>query len=282
MAKENSEFTSVYLLHLELENIRCFKEKVEIDFTGKDGKWKRWNIILGDNGMGKSTLLQCIDFISNVYFNIKDQHNCVSQNSNSFSIKTYDPVKPINFNYSAFYKENYIIPTKKDSGYILYNWNPGMYLNFTDKPDPTFNGENSTDYVLLRTDTTSKCMVADNYHIDVTREYILDVPNAFTPNYDGLNDRLRIIANEGIESIESFIIINREGIQVFPKPGQVWSSTPAKDPMDIRGATGWNTWDGKDAQGRMLESDGYYWKATYYIKPNHTPKYRTGMFLLLK
>jgi hypothetical protein len=220
--------------------------------------------------------------IANVYFNIKDQHNCVSQNSNSFSIKTYDPVKPMNFNYSAFYKENYIIPTKKDSGYILYNWNPGVYLNFTNKPDPTFNGENSTDYVLLRTDTTSKCMVADNYHIDVTREYILDVPNAFTPNYDGLNDRLRIIANEGIESIESFIIINREGIQVFPKPGQVWSSTTAKDPMDIRGATGWNTWDGKDAQGRMLESDGYYWKAIYYIKPNHTKKFRTGMFILFK
>ena len=68
MTNENPAYTSVYLLELELENIRCFKEKVKIDFSDKNGGWKRWNIVLGDNGLGKTTLLQCIDFISSIYF----------------------------------------------------------------------------------------------------------------------------------------------------------------------------------------------------------------------
>jgi hypothetical protein len=244
--------------------------------------------------------------ISNVFFNIKDQNNCVSPNSNTFSIKTYDPALPLKFNYQAYYKDDFVIPTKKDSGYILYNWNPGFYLNYTDRPEPIFNGEYTTDYVLVRTDTTSKCMVADNYHIDVTRDFILEVPNAFTPNGDGLNDILRVIANAGIEYVDNFRIINREGLQVFPlNPSMGWDSrnaapkmlngvlvvppdyehfpervTPA-NPFQPNGNRGFDTWDGRDAQGKVLETDGYFWKAIIHFKDN-TSKPKSGMFLLLK
>ena len=230
--------------------------------------------------------------ITNVYFNIKDQHNCVSQNSNTFMLKTYDPVAPLSFNYEAYYKDDLIIPTKKDSGYILYNWNPGINLNFTNIPDPIFNGENSTDYVLVRTDTTSKCTVADNYHIEVTRDFILEVPNAFTPNYDGINDKLRVLANAGIEYVENFRIFNREGLQVFPTDGSSgWSSKNIQPNYESfrqrstnvmpNGDRGWDTWDGKDSQGRVLETDGYYWKALIHLK-DKTSKVQSGMFLLLK
>jgi hypothetical protein len=243
---------------------------------------------------------------SNVFFNIKDQNNCVSPNSNTFSIKTYDPVLPLKFNYQAYYKDDFVIPTKKDSGYILYNWNPGFYLNYTDRPEPIFNGEYTTDYVLVRTDTTSKCTVADNYHIDVTKDFILEVPNAFTPNGDGLNDIIRVIANAGIEYVDNFRIFNREGLQVFPlNPSMGWDSrnaapkmlngvlvvppdyehfpervTPA-NPFQPNGNRGFDTWDGRDAQGKVLETDGYFWKANIHFKDN-TSKPKSGMFLLLK
>ena len=241
---------------------------------------------------------------SNVFFNIKDQNNCVSPNTNTFSIKTYDPVLPMSFNYQAFYKDDFVIPTKKDSGYILYNWNPGFYLNYTDKPEPTFNGEFTTNYMLVRTDTTSKCAVADSYHIEVTKDYVFEVPNAFTPNGDGLNDVLRIVANRGIEYVENFWIYNREGMEVYSlnkDPNYVRLNSnnllvriidndtapptlinPNRSPMDIREGTGWNTWDGKDAQGRVLETDGYYWKAIYRVLPKREQKVKSGMFLLLK
>jgi hypothetical protein len=199
-----------------------------------------------------------------------------------------------------------VIPTKKDSGYILYNWNPGMYLNYTDRPEPIFNGEYTTDYVLVRTDTTSKCTVADNYHIDVTKDFILEVPNAFTPNNDGLNDVIRVIANAGIEYVDNFRIFNREGLQVFPlNPNIGWDSrnAPPKmlngvlmvppdyehftervtptNPSQPNGNRGWDTWDGRDIQGKVLDTDGYFWKAIIHFKDN-TSKPKSGMFLLLK
>jgi gliding motility-associated-like protein len=200
--------------------------------------------------------------ITNVYFNVKDINGCISQNTNSFKVQTYDPVLPQNFNFQAFYKDNLLIPTKLDSGYILYNWQPQLNLNFYDKPNPIFNGENTIDYTLIRTDTTSRCIVADNYHIDVTRDFIFDLPNAFTPNYDGINDIISVIANAGIEKINYLRIYNRTGNLVF-------QTANIKE--------GWN---GKVAE-KTQESDAYYWKAEYVTKLNQVLK-KAGSFLLLK
>jgi len=50
----------VYFLRLELENFRCFGEKAMLDLSDGEGSWKRWTVILGDNGTGKTSLLQSI------------------------------------------------------------------------------------------------------------------------------------------------------------------------------------------------------------------------------
>jgi len=57
----NSEKSkNVYFLSLELENVRCFSEKQMIDFSDGNNAPKQWTIILGDNGTGKTTLLQSL------------------------------------------------------------------------------------------------------------------------------------------------------------------------------------------------------------------------------
>lgn len=48
----------MYLSRVEITDIRCFKEVV-IDFNGSGG-FKKWLLILGDNGTGKTTLLRSI------------------------------------------------------------------------------------------------------------------------------------------------------------------------------------------------------------------------------
>ena len=57
----NSEkLQNAYFLSLELENVRCFGERQKIDFSDDNGRPRQWTIILGNNGTGKTTLLQSL------------------------------------------------------------------------------------------------------------------------------------------------------------------------------------------------------------------------------
>ena len=48
----------MYIRSIELENIRCF-EQIKVEF-GSGADPAAWNLILGDNGVGKSTLLRAL------------------------------------------------------------------------------------------------------------------------------------------------------------------------------------------------------------------------------
>lgn len=49
-----------YVLSLTVENIRCFGPKQTLDCSDGEGRPRQWTVILGDNGTGKTTLLQSI------------------------------------------------------------------------------------------------------------------------------------------------------------------------------------------------------------------------------
>ena len=50
----------VYFKSLSLTNVRSFGEMQQLDMTDADGRPAQWTLILGDNGVGKTTLLQCL------------------------------------------------------------------------------------------------------------------------------------------------------------------------------------------------------------------------------
>lgn len=70
-----------YFLSLEVSNIRCFgAETQKLDLSKPDGSWAPWTIILGNNGTGKSTLLQMIGGLKEAterLYAINDPANCV-------------------------------------------------------------------------------------------------------------------------------------------------------------------------------------------------------------
>ena len=57
---DSTEQPPVYFRSLELENVRCFGQSQSLSLTDDDGNPVRWTLILGDNGVGKTTLLQCL------------------------------------------------------------------------------------------------------------------------------------------------------------------------------------------------------------------------------
>jgi gliding motility-associated-like protein len=112
------------------------------------------------------------------------------------------------------------------------------------------------NYVLASTIATA---LAD---ITAPPVFNFEIPNAFTPNGDGLNDILKIIGNSGVKELKGFKIYSRSGNLVF-------------ETRDL--SVGW---DGR-FKGNMLPSDIYYWTAVYVDRNDQTNS-KTGTVLLLK
>ncbi len=56
----------MYFAKLEIDNIKCFGEKVVLDLTDDNGAVSPWTLLLGDNGVGKTTLLKCLAWMTTV------------------------------------------------------------------------------------------------------------------------------------------------------------------------------------------------------------------------
>ena len=61
-----------YVTGLRIRNIKSFEGEHRLDLTSQDGKIARWTLILGDNGVGKTTLLQCLARLA-PYRNTREQ-----------------------------------------------------------------------------------------------------------------------------------------------------------------------------------------------------------------
>jgi hypothetical protein len=57
--KSDVRTNPVYFTSLTVENIRCFGPPQRLDLADEKGHPVLWTVLLGDNGVGKTTLLQC-------------------------------------------------------------------------------------------------------------------------------------------------------------------------------------------------------------------------------
>ena len=102
------------------------------------------------------------------------------------------------------------------SGAANYTWQPSSFLSSNVIANPIFTTPNNGNYILNVLGTTTQgCQGIKNIAIKAiaTNTNVL-IPNAFTPNADGLNDRLRITCL-GLSSLTQFTIYNRWGNKVY-------------------------------------------------------------------
>ncbi len=67
-ARKQPAAAPVYFLSLSLENVRCFGPRQTLRLSDDQGRPARWTVILGNNGMGKTTLLQALTSFEPVLF----------------------------------------------------------------------------------------------------------------------------------------------------------------------------------------------------------------------
>lgn len=93
-----------------------------------------------------------------------------------------------------------------------YNWSPSTGLSNTTIARPIVNTANQIQYTIQMI-TEGGCSTTDTLLVRVYADKVY-VPTAFTPNGDGLNDRL-FVNLIGINVLQRFAVFNRYGKKVF-------------------------------------------------------------------
>jgi gliding motility-associated-like protein len=95
-------------------------------------------------------------------------------------------------------------------------WTPSVGLSCDTCLNTILNTYASTSY-LLKASTKYNCIDTVGITVNVYFQNTLALPNVFTPNGDGINDRFYVIAGKNVSKVKSFLIYNRWGRKVFEK-----------------------------------------------------------------
>ncbi|RME94485.1 MAG: hypothetical protein D6772_14520, partial [Bacteroidetes bacterium] len=151
-------------------------------------------------------------------------------------------------------------------GDTLLSWTPGAALSCSDWLTPTARPQRSTRYQIEVRDTFN-CSDAATAQIIVEYPERLFLPNAFSPNGDGQNDRLFPFGAYEVTLIESFQIFNRWGSLVFEQQDFLPNDPTAG-------------WDGT-YQGQALPAAVYVYRLRVRYAYGQVEKY-TGEVVLLR
>lgn len=135
-----------------------------------------------------------------------------------------------------------------------YIWSPSDGLSNPNVANPSFNWNHTQEYVVTGVHP-SGCKAYDTVLIKVFKGPAIYIPSAFSPNGDGLNDFLHIIA-VGLKSFHSLRVYNRYGQTLFytTNLNATWDGKFKGEPMP----PGTYVWfaDGIDYKGNPLVSKG--------------------------
>ncbi len=96
----------------------------------------------------------------------------------------------------------------------IYDWFPSEYFNCPSCANAIAVPGKTTTLVLTVKDINNCFVIPYSIDVEVEEKYSVDVPTAFTPNGDGINDII-YVNGWGIKSLVSFRIFNRWGNEVF-------------------------------------------------------------------
>lgn len=121
------------------------------------------------------------------------------------------------------------IELKADGNYSSLSWQPHESLQSPDSPNPLVSPEFTHTYTVTAVNEDG-CEVSDMVTVVVLDKF--PVPNAFSPNNDGLNDTWEIPNIENYPECR-IMVFNRWGNQIFSSEGyqQDWDGTHDGQPL---------------------------------------------------
>ena len=114
---------------------------------------------------------------------------------------------------------------------VSYTWLPSDGLSCSDCPNPVVNTFQSMTYQVQVTNSEG-CTATDNITVDVDLNRNVFIPNIFSPDNDGANDRFIIHGGQGVVGVKTFKIFDRWGELIWERnnfntddPEQGWDGT---------------------------------------------------------
>ncbi len=135
-------------------------------------------------------------------------------------------------------------PSGLIAGYI---WDPAGSLSCADCPDPTATAPGTTTYK-VQVFNNAGCSADDEVTVIVREDRPIYIPNAISPNGDGINDFFTLYGGPAADKIDLMRVFNRWGALVF-------------EAQDIDLGDEQRGWDGR-FKGDNLSPDVY----TFYAK----------------
>jgi gliding motility-associated-like protein len=127
---------------------------------------------------------------------------------------------------------------------VQLEWFPTEFLSCTDCPNPETSPTESIAYQLRLTDENG-CIAEDEISINVYKSRDLYIPNAFSPNQDGINDIFCPMGGFEVVSVQSMQVFDRWG-------GLIFSNQEGFSIHDSEKIG----WDGK-ARGKEMDTGTY-------------------------
>ncbi len=102
------------------------------------------------------------------------------------------------------------------TGNVTYSWSQSEGANCSGCPNPVLSPLETSVYTVTVTNEFG-CTATDDIKIYVEPKRDVYIPNAFTPNNDGVNDYFTVYGGENVKNIKSMSLFDRWGSEIFSK-----------------------------------------------------------------
>lgn len=189
----------------------------------------------------------------------KSSYGCTDTISKDINISYFNPFAGndtmivLNYPYSL-----------NGTGAQYYRWEPSDYLSNPNIANPSTNFPDTGTYTyVLHGSTDDGCISTDTIVINVVMYSHIFVPNAFSPNGDGLNDAFTPVI-VGYSNIDNFQVFNRFGEVVYNSANNNYPS-----------------WNGL-LRGKPADVGTYFWRIECTNVLTKEKEVKTGDVTLLK
>lgn len=218
---------------------------------------------------GSSTNSRILNQSGNYSFNAKTITGCSVNDFFSLELTTVPEVSlPDTFQVVECIATPFPALNLDDLAYsVRWEADNGIRLSCNDCANPSIDAEQSGRLDLILSENDGACKVEASTYLTVRSNYQIYIPNAFSPNSDGVNDGFTVFSKNANTVIEQMEIFTRWGDRVFYK-------------LDIPVNDANSGWNGRSLEGDLFDSTVYIYRIVVRFSDGNREEFSGNIHLM--